>query len=117
MGAGRGDFVDFFFGCVRPCDHAATISSSIVLKVPQIQFIDSGWIFLLCVQKQVPTVQTVQMTVEILQVPLLVHARYFATPGAQFVVSRSSTALSWRRCSFPWSYCSGNHRYSPVAVH
>ena len=30
-------------GCVRPCDHAATISSN---SVPQIQFIDSGWIFL-----------------------------------------------------------------------
>ena len=26
------------------------------LKVPQIQFIDSGWIFLLCVQRRVPTV-------------------------------------------------------------
>ena len=31
-------------GCGRLCDHAATISSS---TVPQIQFIDSGWPFLL----------------------------------------------------------------------
>ena len=69
-GAGRGgDFVDLFFGG-RPCDHAATISSSSELKVPQIQFIDSGWIFLLCVQRQVPTVHTVQFSVEIPQVPL-----------------------------------------------
>ena len=30
-------------GCVRLCDHAATISSS---TVHQIQFIDSGWIIL-----------------------------------------------------------------------
>ena len=63
-----GDFVDLFFGYVRPCDHASTISSS---TVHQIQFIDSGWIFLLCVQRRVPTVQTVQLIVEIPQVPLL----------------------------------------------
>ena len=41
------------------------------MKVLQIQFIDCDWIFLLCVQRQIPTVQTVQQTVEILQVPLL----------------------------------------------
>ena len=40
---GAGGVVDLFFSCVRPCDHAATISSN---SVPQIQFIDSGWIFL-----------------------------------------------------------------------
>ena len=43
-------------------DHAVTISSSIV---PQIQFIDSGWLFLLCGQRRVLTVQTVQPIVEI----------------------------------------------------
>ena len=59
------------------------------LEVPQIQFIDSGWTFLLCLQRRVPTVQTVQMTVEILQVPFLdrlLTARYCATPHAQFTV-------------------------------
>ena len=49
----------------RLCDHAATISGS---TVPQIQFVDSGWLFL---QRRVPTVQTVQPIVEIPQVPLL----------------------------------------------
>ena len=39
--------------------------------MPQIQFIDSGWLFLLCVQRRVLTVQTVQPIVEIPQVPLL----------------------------------------------
>ena len=28
-----------------------------ISTVPQIQFIDSGWLFLLCVQRRVPTVQ------------------------------------------------------------
>ena len=55
----------------RPCDHAATVPSSFDLKVPQIQFIGSGWIFLFCVQRHVPTVQTVQFSIEILQVPFL----------------------------------------------
>ena len=32
---GAGGVVDLFFSCVRPCDHAATISSN---SVPQIQF-------------------------------------------------------------------------------
>ena len=40
---GVGGVVDLFPSCVRPCDHAETISSS---TVPLIQFIDSGWIFL-----------------------------------------------------------------------
>ena len=38
--------MDFFFGG-HPCDHAATMSSTFDLKVPQIQFNDSCWIFLL----------------------------------------------------------------------
>ena len=37
--------MDFFFGG-RPCEHAATMSNSFDLKVPQIQFIDSCWMFL-----------------------------------------------------------------------
>ena len=43
VAGGAGGVVDLFFSCVRPCDHAATISSN---SVPQIQFIDSGWLFL-----------------------------------------------------------------------
>ena len=45
VGAGRsgGRLGGPLLGCARLCDHAATISSS---TVPQIQFIDSGWIFL-----------------------------------------------------------------------
>ena len=39
--------------------------------VPKIQFIDSGWLFLLCGQRRVLTVQTVQPIVEIPMVPLL----------------------------------------------
>ena len=44
------------------------VQQCFVLKLPQIQFIDSGWIFL---QRWVPTVQTVKQTVEFLQLPLL----------------------------------------------
>ena len=39
--------------------------------MPQIQFIDSSWLFLLCGQRRVLTVQTVQPIVEIPLVPLL----------------------------------------------
>ena len=35
------------------------------------QFIDSGWLFLLCGQRRILTVQTVQPIVEFPQVPLL----------------------------------------------
>ena len=58
-------------GCGRPCDHAGQFPACFGLKVPQIQFIDSGWTFLLCVQRRVPTVQTVHMTFETIQVPFL----------------------------------------------
>ena len=84
-------------GCGRLCDHAATISSSIV---PQIQVIDSGWLFLLCGQRRVLTVQTVQPIVEI--------------PGAALgpvpdmpVVQRGAQFACF----------SEKHRDSPVAVH
>ena len=59
------------------------------LEVPHIQFVDSGWTFLLCLQRRLLTVQTVQMTVEILQLPFLdwlLTARYCAMPLALFTV-------------------------------
>ena len=46
--------------------------------MPQIQFFDSGWLFLLCGQRRVLTVLTVQPIVEILQVPFL--DRLFTCP-------------------------------------
>ena len=42
-----------------------------VLKMPQIRFVGSGWIFLLCRTERYAQCQTVHMTVETLQVPLL----------------------------------------------
>ena len=100
----------------RPCDHAATVSSSFDMKVPQIQFIDSGWIFLLFAETGT-TVQTVQFSVEMFQVPLLdrfLTCRYCATPGAFTVVKVVDISVVAQRQS-PWS-CSDNRRDSPVAV-
>ena len=57
---------------VRPCDHAATSSSSSsTMTCPRSSSSKEWWTFLLCVLRQVPAVQTVQQTVEFLQVPLL----------------------------------------------
>ena len=43
-----------------PADIQRQVPAVLGLEVPQIQFIDSGWTFLLCLQRRVPTVQTVQ---------------------------------------------------------
>ena len=76
------------------------------LEVPQIQFIDSGWTFLLCLLRRLPTVQTVQVDRRDSPVAVL-------GPGVDMPVivqrhmhnsrlSRSSTSLSLRR-GCPWS--------------
>ena len=92
-----------------------------VPRCPQIQFIDSGWTFLFCVQRRVPTVQTVQMTVEILQVLLL--DRLLTCP---LLCNVTCTVLGCQgrrhscRGADADSYgpdCSEKHRDSPVAVH
>ena len=100
---------------VRPCDHAVTVSSSSVLPI---QFIERVVDFPV-MRAETGTRSAHSAADRLVSSPLdrLLTARYCATPGPQFVLSRSSTCLSWRRCSFPWSYCSENHRYSPVAVH
>ena len=54
------------------------------LKVPQIQLIDGGWVFLLCCRDVYPQYILFSTTVEILQVPLLDW--FLTTPGAQFTV-------------------------------
>ena len=90
------------------------------LEVPHIQFVDSGWTFLLCLQRRLLTVQTVQMTVEILQLPFLdrlLTARYCATPHALFtVVTVVDIPVVTQRLSFGPD-CSENHSDSPDAVH
>ena len=70
-GGAGGDCMELFFGYGRPCDHAAASSSSALSwRCPRVS---SSTEFLLAVvlQRRVPTVQTVQQTVAILQVPLL----------------------------------------------
>ena len=90
------------------------------LEVPQIQFIDSVWTFLLCLLRRLLTVQTVQMTVEILQLPFLdwlLTARYCAMPLALFtVVTVVDIPVVTQRLSFGPD-CSENHSDSPDAVH
>ena len=77
-------------GCGRLCGHTATISSS---TVPQIQFIDSGWLFLLCGQRRVLTVQTVQLIVKVVDISVVAQMQ------------------------IPMGPLSEKHRDSPVAVH
>ena len=69
-GGAGGDFLEQFFGYGRPCDHAATSSNTLTGRCPRFS---SSTEFLLAValQRRVPTVQTVQPTVEIFQVPFL----------------------------------------------
>ena len=70
-GAGRAEIPGAALRFGRPCDHAATSSSSSYDDVPQIQFNERVVDFPVVRQLRVPTLQTVHMTVEILQVPFL----------------------------------------------
>ena len=105
---GAGGVLGAALRSVRPCDHAATSSQQFLCDdVLLFQFIDRVVDFPVVRQLRVPTVQTVQQVVEILQVPFL----------DWLLSSRSSTSLSWRRCSSLGFDCSENHSDSPVAVH
>ena len=64
------DFLEQLFGG-RPCDHAATISSSALAR-GALDSVHRQWLDIpVMLQRRLRTVQTVHMTVEILQVPLL----------------------------------------------
>ena len=69
-GGAGGDFLEQFFGYGRPCDHAATSSSTLTGRCPRFS---SSTEFLLAVvlQRRAPTVPSLQKTGEILQVPFL----------------------------------------------
>ena len=58
------------------------------LEVPQIQFIDSGWTFLLCYRRDSPGA----VLGPVVDMPVVVQRHM-----------QSSTFLSWRRCRFLWS--------------
>ena len=94
-------------------DVFVTMPSSFDLKVPQIQFIDSGWIFLLFTETGTHSANS---AVGILQVPFLDQVDMPVMVHRQMRSSRgmSSTPLSWRRCRIPWQVLP---RDSPAAVH
>ena len=120
LGAGRGGRRLRGLLGGRPCDHAATVSSSVDLKVPQIQFIDSGLIFLLFAETGTPSANCAVLRRDspgavlelVVHVPVIVQRHTHSARS-----SRSSTSLSWRRGCPLVLNCSENHCDSFVAVH